>query len=278
MPPPPRVAIAAYAYYPRYRGHLLELITRLTRGVADVHVVWVHAAGQGAAAPAGFGGRWTEHAHDGRGWEWGAYQAGLDTLRAQGWDGPVVFLNDTAGVHYPLPPAALAGLQKAAVANSEAALLAGHVQTAPAGFALHGQPIPAWVFSNAFVLSPAACALLEQRLFNADDFDAPQVRSDGTLHWPASVSPALAAHLDAWLLSSGKHGWRHHAGRSHVPPEQLRNKAGAILLEKRLSAQVLAGGGRLLHCGAPTGGVLQRLQRRAFFWRRRFAPMKAAAS
>jgi hypothetical protein len=104
------------------------------------------------------------------------------------------------------------------------------------------------------------------------------VRADGTLQWPASVSPALAAHLDRWLLSRGKHGWRHHAGRSEVPPQQLRDKAGAILLEKRMSAGVVAAGGRLVHCGPATRGPWQRLKLRAFYWRRRLAARKPAWS
>lgn len=274
--PASRIAVVTYAYYPRYREHLLGLVGRLTSGFGEAHVVWVHAPGLAAGAPAGFKGRWVEHAHDGRGWEWGAYQSGLDVLRGQGWDSPICFLNDTAGVHYPLPAAALQGLRAAVMADGAQVLLAGHVQAAPAGFALQDLPIRSWVFSNAFVLTPAACAALDQRLYSADEFEGPQVRDNGTLQWPAAVSPALAAHLDAWLLSPGKHGWRRHAGRREVPAEQLRNKAGAILLEKRMSARVLAAGGTLQHW-APTGqGPWQRLKLRAFYWRRRWAASNTA--
>jgi hypothetical protein len=266
------MAIVAYAYYPQHRAHLQGVVGRLARGIEGVQGVWVRAAGTGTALPAPMLGRWTEHVHDGQGWEWGAYQAGLDALRANGWDGPVCFLNDTAGVHYPLPAAELTALRAAALDHTPAAsALAGVVQAAPPGLALHGQPIRHWVRSNAFVLSPGALDALEGRLFSARDFEAPAVRPDGTLQWPASVSPALAAYLDRWLLADGKHGWRHHARRNEVPPQLLRDKAGAILLEKRLSAQVVASGGQLLHCGPESQGPWRRLKLRAFFWRRRLA-------
>jgi hypothetical protein len=271
------IAVVAYAYYPRHRQRLVALVSRLLQGTNNSVVVWVHAPGGGFTVEQGPGGaRWIEREHNGRGWEWGAYQAGLDTLRSLAWAGPVCFVNDTAGVHYPMPTSEVSALRAAALDDAESApVLAGCVQPAPAGLALHGLRIAAWVRSNAFVLSPAALVALGHRLFVPEDFDSPRVEprpaQGATLHWPAAVSPALAAHLNTWLLSRGKHGWRRHAGRTDVPPGQLRDKAGAILLEKRLAAVVAAApGGRLVHCGPQAGGQWQRLKLRAFFWQRRW--------
>ena len=67
----------------------------------------------------------------------------------------------------------------------------------------------------------------------------------------------------------GKDGWRHHSGRAGVADMLLRDKAGAILLEKRLAAGVLAAGGALQDCSPAQAGALQRLARRLFYWQRR---------
>jgi hypothetical protein len=83
------------------------------------------------------------------------------------------------------------------------------------------------------------------------------------------VSTALAAHIGGWLTRPGKDGWRHHSGRASVADALLRDKAGAILLEKRLAAAVLAAGGALQDCSPPQGGALQLLARRLFYWQRR---------
>jgi hypothetical protein len=264
----PGLAVVAYAFYPQHGEHLARVVARYATGHA-AKVVWVHAASV-AARPG-----WQALPHDGAGWEFGAYQRGLDALQQQGWVGPIAFFNDTAGRHYPLPGSELRALRRFALAAPAArAAVAGHVETAPRGCAWRGLPVPRWVRSNAFVLSPAALQALNGRLFDGEEFAAPRW-AEGTLAWPAHLSTALHAHLDRWLMSPGKHGWRHHAGRPDAAPELLCGKAGSILLEKRMAALVLAAGGTLL---PSTGqGMLQRLRERAFFARRRLGRWRSEA-
>jgi hypothetical protein len=207
---------------------------------------------------------------DGLRWEFGAWQRGIDALRGPGEPDAWLLVNDTAGVNDPWPLAERRALRGAAdaMALSDAVTLAGALKPAPPGCALGGRPLPAWVQSQAFSLSAAALRALEGSVFDPNVFAAPQV-TQGQFTFPETVSLALAAHIGGWLTRPGKDGWRHHSGRAAVADGLLRDKAGAILLEKRLAATVLAAGGTLQDCSPPSAGALQQLSRRLFYWQRR---------
>ncbi len=269
-----RLGIVAYAFEPRRRPAL----RRALRSLAEVapwppgsRLAIVRRAGQPPFGDPGLGLPVQEIEDDGRRWEFGAWDAGIERLG--GVAGAWLLLNDTAGVNDPWPRAERARLRTLADAQAAAAagappVLGGALRPAPAGCALEGQPVPAWVQSQAFVISASALRALGGRLFDRPLFETPQA-GHGRLQFPAAVSPALAAHIGGWLTRPGKDGWRHHSGRSVVPDTLLRDKAGAILLEKRLAARVLAAGGQLVDCSAAPAGPWQRLHRRLFYWHRR---------
>lgn len=209
---------------------------------------------------------------DGLRWEFGAWQRGIDAVRAEVTPQAWLLLNDTAGVNDPWPVAERRRLRL--LADELAAdplagpVLAGAMSKAPAGAALLGHALAGWVQTHAFVLSSRALEALGWRVFDADLFDAPLVH-DGRLELPPSVSPELAAHVAGWLTRPGRTGWLHHSGRRHVSDELLRNKAGSVLLEKRLSALVMAARGTLYDCRQIPAGPLAPLARRMFYWQRR---------
>lgn len=270
----PAANVVCFAYYPRHLPRLARTVARYLEGWHGGTVVLVTAPQLGAGAHTAFEAlpaTVIEQRDDGRGWEFGAYQRGLDTLAAMGLHGAVAVFNDTAGVHYPLPAGELARLRRAARDDDALTpVLSGGVQAAPDGFALHGLAVPAWVRSNAFVLSAAARVALQDRVFVAEDFGAPRVDAQG-LWLPDWVSPALQRYLQDWLMSRGPQGWRAHAGWAEPPAEVLRGKAGSILLEKRLAATVLAAGGSLVSSGRPGDSLMQQVSRRAFYLSRRLA-------
>lgn len=268
-----RLGVVAYAFEPRRRPALrraLQSLAAVAPWPAGSRLVLVRRAGQPVLGDPGIGLPVLELEDDGRRWEFGAWQRGIDALRGPGGPDAWLLLNDTAGVNDPWPVAERQALRRAAdaMAVSDAVVLAGAVKPAPQACALAGQPLPAWVQSQAYALSAAALRALDGRVFDADLFAAPQV-SQGRLTWPPAVSTALAAHIGGWLTRPGKDGWRHHSGRASVADALLRDKAGAILLEKRLAAAVLAAGGALQDCSPPPGGALQLLARRLFYWQRR---------
>jgi hypothetical protein len=268
-----RLGIVAYAFEPRRRPALrraLQGLAAVAPWPAGSRLVLVRRAGQPVLGDPAIGLPVLELEDDGLRWEFGAWQHGIDALRGPGQPDAWLLLNDTAGVNDPWPVAERQALRRAAdaMAVSDAVVLAGAVKPAPQACALAGQSLPAWVQSQAWALSAAALDALDGRVFDADLFAAPHV-SQGRLTWPPAVSTALAAHIGGWLTRPGKDGWRHHSGRASVADALLRDKAGAILLEKRLAAAVLAAAGALQDCSPPPGGALQLLARRLFYWQRR---------
>lgn len=268
-----RLGVVAYAFEPRRRPAL----RRALRSLADVapwpagsRLAIVRRTGQPPFGDPGIGLPVQELEDDGRRWEFGAWQTGVDALLAGGEVGAWLMVNDTAGVNDPWPYAERVRLRRQAdaAATASSPLLAGALKPAPPGCALQGRPLAAWVQSHAFVLSKEALRALDGGLFDRTLFDGPAV-AQGSISLPAVVSPALAEHVGGWLTRRGKDGWRHHSGRTDVPDSLLRDKAGAILLEKRMAAVVLAAGGSLLDCSHAPAGPWQRLQRRLFYWRRR---------
>lgn len=271
------LGLVAYAYEPRRRDALLKALQGLARVAPWPHgsaLALVRKAGQPplGIAPHTLGlQQIVELEVEGDTWEFGAWQQGIAALQPRAptaW----LLLNDTAGVNDPWPARERVALRRAAdelcAAASAGAVLAGRWVAAPQGAALAGQPLSGWVQTHAFVLSQAALRALGGTVFDAALFAAPRVL-DGRIELPASVSPALAAHIDGWLTRPGKDGWRWHTGRLQVSDALLRGKAASILQEKRLSAQVLAAGGRLLDCGSPRAGWWASWSRRAFYLRRR---------
>ena len=275
------LAVIGYVYEPRRVAHLVRTLDRFLGDRRDAQVVLVCSPRVGTADVRGAlpGAGLSALAYDGRGWEFGAYQAGLDRLRSQGWRGAVTVFNDTAGLHYPLRRGELAALRRAAEhggAGAGATELVGHVEAAGGDFAYRGQALSGWVRSNAFGLSPAALAALQHTLFSAPDFAVPSIGAQG-LVLPDFLSPALRSHIQGWLMTLGRHGWRHHTGRAEVAPEVLRDKAGAIVLEMRMAATVLAAGGTLRGYGDGIHGAWRYLTERAFYLTRRLERRSGAS-
>jgi hypothetical protein len=267
------VGVVAYAFEPARRGAL----RRALRSLAEVapwppgsRAVIVRRAGQPPVGDADLRLPLLEIEDDGRRWEFGAWQRGVEALCTDDPPDAWLLLNDTAGVNDPWPRAERQALRRRVdtMAAADTPVLAGAVKSAPPGCAWADRPLPAWVQSHAFGLSAAGLAALGGRLFDEAVFASVQV-VQGQLQWPATVSPALAGHVSRWLTDPGQHGWRRHSGRSEVPDALLRDKAGAILLEKRLAALVLAAGGTLHDCSPPSSGPWQQLARRFFYWQRR---------
>jgi hypothetical protein len=270
-----RLGVVAYAFEPRRRSELrraLRSLAEVAPWPAGSRLAIVRRAGQPPFGDPGIGLPLQEFEDHGRRWEFGAWQTAVDALRAGGDVGAWLLLNDTVGVNDPWPRAERIALRHAAdaLAGGDSVALAGGVTPLPEGSSMEGQPLGGFVQSQAFVLSAAAMPVLGESLFDSACFEAPRVRA-GRLQLPSHLSPALAAYIVDWLTRPGKHGWRHHSGRGELPDELLRCKAGSILLEKRLTAAVLAAGGAVVDCRSRTTHPLRRLARRAFYWRRRLA-------
>jgi hypothetical protein len=274
MAPP---GLVAYAFEPRRRAALMRALGSLAAVApwpAGSTLALVRLAGQPplGGQPALQGLRVLELEDDGRRWEFGAWQRGIERIASEFTPSAWLLLNDTAGVNDPWLRAERVRLRQLADrwagGSAPPLALGGSWRAAPAGAALAGQALQGWIQTHAFVLSAPALRALGGRLFDAELFAAPRV-SGGQIALPPSVSPALAGHITTWLTRSDRHGWRYHSGRASVSDTLLRDKAGSVLLEKHLAAEVLAAGGSLHDCRLPALGPLEQLGRRFFYLQRR---------
>jgi hypothetical protein len=275
-----RIAVVCYGFYGKHLRHFVRTVAKFLGGNRDALVVVVSAANLTGAEKAfsALGSNVVELPYDGKGWEFGAYQLGLDWLMARQWGGTVTFFNDTAGIHYPLRRAELAGLREFATHPPPGRpALAGHIQHASKQFAYRGEPLPAWARSNAFALSAPAIHALGGRVFIAEDFHAPFI-DQSVLVLPEFLSPDLRAYIITWLVDLGKHGWRSHAGRLDPDLDLLRSKAGSIVLEKRMAALVLAAGGVLQPFGQSMSEAWRVVSDRVFYLERRISRWRKTAA
>lgn len=210
------------------------------------------------------------HPYAGADWEFGAYQLGIDAVVRAGDD--LIIMNDTAGRHYPLFRADLARFarQVAVAKASPNPTIVGKVESVDHEFCLCDLEFNSWVRSNFFYLNSAAIGVLDRRVFDPSVFRAPLVDGDAfSIGLPASES--LRRYLADWISPDpAKGGWLAHSGRRGVSDALRRDKTGSILLEKLLSARVVACGGNLLSYAPDDGAVLYSARTRVFFVIRRW--------
>lgn len=208
--------------------------------------------------------------YNGREWEFHAYQLALNAL-APGSTGLLV-LNDTAARNYPFFDDDLQRLcQQIALASDEKQpILIGKIEQARQPFSLAGLSFDRWVRSNLFYLNPAALLALRHTVYEPEVFAAPRYAA-GRLQLGLDASAALQQHLARWMSTDpADDGWLVHSGRAGMDTEVLRGKTGSILLEKRLSARVLAASGALRSYEPATPSWWHRVRVKAFFaWRSR---------
>jgi hypothetical protein len=207
--------------------------------------------------------------YDGSNWEFAAYQAGIETLEPN-HEG-VIVVNDTAGRNYPFLHGDLVRFlrQIDLVKGSAKPAIIGKVETAGAIFSFNGVEFDRWIRSNLFYINRAALDSLNGSVFERHVFDAPSCR-DGQLAVGVPMSNELERYLLRWMdPSSGKNGWLAHARRPQVDNVVRRGKLGSILLEKHLSARLIAAQAEVISYEPEGNPLWHALAVRLFFKRRR---------
>ncbi len=265
--------LICYAHYRDAVEHVFRLIAQLRKQLQITEVLVVHdRTNLAALVPPRQVGAVCLLPYDGKDWEFGAYQLGLDHVDREGVEG-VVVLNDTAGRNYPLFGSHLRKLGQicAESAASDRAVLAGKLESQRQAFAIQGLAFDSWIRSNLFFVNRAGLETLAWRLFDPAVFTAPACR-DGIVATSGIASAALQTYIANWLgVGAGPQGWRAHTDRTAVSDSLLARKAGSILLEKYLSAKVIAAGGQLVDYDETKSSMLWELKQRSFYLRRRFS-------
>lgn len=206
--------------------------------------------------------------HDNAGWEFGAYQKGLNLLRRSADIDGVIFINDTIGIKHYLPNTAINALLDFIynIDNKIDPAIAGEIdQSRDQSFSIYGLSTNRWIRTSIFYLNTPALEALESELYFSQLFEDTTC-IDGSIH-NSNVSSQTLNYIYSWLSGTGIRSW-HGANRYINGDSSFRaQKVAAVLSEKYLSA-LLDSKLVAFHNIVPTSffkRLMYRLKRKYFF-------------
>jgi hypothetical protein len=241
--PPPRVGVVSAHYYRSYLGPSLRAAAGLAQAAgAEAFVAVTNHPALIDELPCAFarlGLPRVEHVvHDNTGYEFGAYQAGLDRLAPLDLDW-VLILNDTYALHRAFTSVHRRHLLEvlARPADDSASLAAGEVETYGRSFAILGARTHRWLSTSVFALNRVALRALGGRVYRPELDALVPGGPDVDRFFAPALDGALARHVAAWLLvPRGPDTWYGAAVPDAANAARLAAKARSILQEKHLSA------------------------------------------
>jgi hypothetical protein len=175
-------------------------------------------------------------AHDNTGLEFGAYQAGIESLSALDPD-CVLILNDTFSLHRYFSRGHRRRLLDALDQSGDAPCAAGEVEALARSFSILGCRTHRWITSSVFALNRAALHALGGRLYRPEVDALVTGLADSERFFSPDLDPVLASHIRAWLLVPREPGtWYAAAPVDAVTAPRLAAKARSILQEMSASA------------------------------------------
>lgn len=179
--------------------------------------------------------------HDNGGLEFGAYQAGLNSLCRTSDPDWVVVLNDTLATHHCFSSPTRANFVRHLIAPGLAdfPIVVGQVESLARSYALHGMRTHRWITTNVFALNRAALQRLDHRI-HIPDLDRLVESSGDRAHFFADdMDSILREHLDRWLFEpNGANSWYGAAPLDSGNAAKFAGKARSIIQEKFLSARL----------------------------------------
>jgi hypothetical protein len=237
-----RIAIVSVYYYSEYLRQSVSAVSRLAARTGADAVIAV--ANRGELLPrlealsSGIPARSIKClAHDNTGLEFGAYQAGLDSIRDADpeW---VVFVNDTFSVHncfYSVYRKRL--LSALSVPADHSLLVAGEVVSMPRSYTTGDVRSNRWLTTSIFAVNRAALRALNYRVYHPEMDELIRASSDRRQFFSEALDDALVAHLTGWLFGvPGQGAWYGAGPLTDENASRLAGKARSILQEKHLSA------------------------------------------
>ncbi|CAN7733259.1 hypothetical protein LJR267_009224 [Paraburkholderia hospita] len=238
------VHIVVVIYYAAYLARIAKVVAALidTQSVSTLRVVINNPEIDGRVIKQHFAGlavRERVLRHDNSGFEFGAYQLGLDDLRrAHDDDFPCLFANDTVGSHQRINSFYLRKFSRAAQAYLGSNAIVGLIDSAPRRLELCGLHASRWVRSNLFVMDQLALESVRNRIYvarlNACINDSPK---EGDF-FAEGVGPSLRSHLSHWLFSGSSDAWYKSEPLSLDNHRRMAAKARSILQELFLSMRL----------------------------------------
>jgi hypothetical protein len=179
--------------------------------------------------------------HDNVGFEFGAYQRGIDAvIAAQGEDVNVLVLNDTVGTHQPINRLFIRNLRDS-IKSKEVRRAVGVTDGVTRRLYVNGLHSVRWIRSNLLFMDAAALKSINYRIY-APDIDpliVANARED--LFFSADVALSLRQHIGDWLFGRGPMTWYKAEPLSEHNCEKMAFKARCILQELYLSMRLETG-------------------------------------
>ena len=175
--------------------------------------------------------------HDNTGLEFGAYQAGLDSLRDADpeW---VVFANDTFAVHNCFYSVYQNHLVSALATPADDGLcVAGEIVSLAKSYDIGGVRSNRWLTTSIFAINRPALRALNGRVYHPEINELIRTSSNPKVFFSEALDSTLAAHLAGWLFGvPGQGAWYGAAPLTDESAPRLARKARSILQEKYLAA------------------------------------------
>lgn len=241
------IYLIAYSYYPQYEKKFFTLVDSLAESCGVEKIVYVFSD---LGAREGAFHRLSSNAivleHDNQGWEFGAYQRGMDAVYQGLEQGDVVIvLNDTTGVHSIFDGEMRRLFQESIrrYGMSTEPVIIGEVDTVKEKLQVLQMNVGQWVRSCIFALNYEAVRALSGVVYEKRISDGISVDSSGNLVFSKLVAnEALAEHVSQWIQA----GKRVRASSKAVGHYFLVNKSASTINEKYISAAVVLAGGMVV--------------------------------
>ena len=175
--------------------------------------------------------------HDNSGMEFGAYQAGIDRLLADGDPEWVLFVNDTFATHQSFGSVYRQKLAADLERKFDYPATIGRIVSVPRSYQIEGMRAHRWVTTNLFAINRAAIQALGGRIYRSE-LDALIIEtSDIEGFFDARIDPGLREFLEAWLFRA-RPGWHWYASDPLQPCNAARmaRKGRSVIQERYLGA------------------------------------------
>ena len=236
--------LVAAVYYPSYLAHLASIVQRISASrpldLLSIVINGTNISPHDAENHFdGLARKRIIHQHDNSGFEFGAYQAGLDLLRSSDDSNfDLIILNDTAGVHYPLNNETLSAFVRTLTIEPWPCRAVGMIDTVPRALSIDRFLTSRWVRSNLMGFDAEAISRIGYRIYVPAIDDYVTATADAQSFFSSSVGRSLQDHISRWLFATSGNRWY---GAAPLAPEnaaKLAAKARSILQEKYLSMRL----------------------------------------
>ncbi len=208
----------------------------------------------------------------GEGWEFGAYQLGLDCIENELFNDGVIIINDTASINYPLYDDDIINIIGliGEYCVSSVPVLIGKVELPARPMTMYERKLEQWVRTNIFYLNFAAICAINKKIYDEELFQS--VTFDGeNLGFPKIIGGDMREYIKNWMVPRENiYSWSEHVGVRNIDKSIVRGKTGSILHEKRLASLVQYAGGEILSYSMPANSLRSKFRDKIFYFKKKY--------